>query len=139
MKQTMLALILVLTVASWAQTTTQTAPTPQQNTAPAEKGKCACCDKMTSGDAKDAPSCCAHHMKGSADMKMDSCCGGKDAKSCTNAKENAASCCKDGCGKDKASSAQCGEKCGKHCETGCCSSKKSEKAANDCCRKPLHS
>ncbi len=47
MRYKMFALMLALTVATWAQTSTQTTPaTPQQSTVPAEKAKCACCDKM---------------------------------------------------------------------------------------------
>ena len=107
-------------------------------------GKCACCDKMASGDAKDAPSC----MRTSSDegdgllrdMKMDSRCGGKDAKSCTNAKENAwLHAAKTAAAKTKLPRHVRRPQCGKHCENGCCCSKKSEKAANDCCLKPLHS
>ena len=52
MKHKMLALILALTVVSWAQEATQTTPAaPQQSTTP-EKAKCSCCDKMASADAK---------------------------------------------------------------------------------------
>jgi hypothetical protein len=134
MKHKMLALILALTVVSWAQEATQTAPAaPQQSTAP-EKAKCECCDKMASADAKDAHSCCARHDH-SADGKEammcskgkdgKSCCGGKDAKSCMRA-DKGASCCKD-CAKDKAASACCGGKC----EKGCC--KKIEHASMKCC------
>jgi hypothetical protein len=147
MKPKMLALIMVLTVASWSQTATQTSPsTPQQSTVPAEKAKCACSEKMASADAKEAPSCCAHHMKESADNKeMSSCCGGKDAKSCMKGDKDktAAACCKDSCGKDKTASVQggetCGKKCGKHCEQGCCAAKGSETTAKSCGRERLHS
>ena len=155
----MLALILALTVASWAQTATQTTPaTPQQSTVPAEKVKCACCDKMASADSKDAHACCAHHeMKGDmAGMKdgkeMASCCAGKDAKSidgkdtmaCMKGDKDKASCCKEGCskescGKEKTASACCSEKCGKDSEKGCCAGMKSDKTAKSCCTKELHS
>ena len=154
----MLALMLALTVASWAQTATQTTPsTAQQSTVPAEKAKCACCDKMAATDAKDAHACCAHHdMKSDAKDKdskeMASCCAGKmkssdgkDAMSCMkNDKDKAASCCKencskDSCAKDKTAAACCGSSCGKDGEKGCCSGKKSDKTAKNCCAKELHS
>jgi hypothetical protein len=142
MKYRMLALILALTVVSWAQT--ETAPsTTQQSTVPAEKAKCACCDKMGAGDMKDVESCCAHHDMKSRDGKdskeMASCCGGKDAKSCMkNGKDKtAAACCKQGCskgssGKDKTAIACCGSKCDRNAK-GCCS--KMEKSAKNCCEK----
>jgi hypothetical protein len=145
MKYKMLTLILALTVVSWAQTETQTAPaTPQQSTAPAEKAKCACCDKMAAGDMKDMKSCCARHDMQAKDGKdgkeMASCCSGKDAKICMrNSKDKtAASCCKEGCskescGKDKTASC-CGDKCGKDGK-GCCS--KMEKTAKMCCERNL--
>lgn len=79
MKFKMLALILALTVASWAQTTTPATPsTPQQSTEPADKAKS--CDKMAPADAKDAAACCAHHDMNSTESKEQaSCCGGKNA------------------------------------------------------------
>lgn len=135
MKYKMIAIVLALTVMSWAQTATQTGPAAPQTT-PAEKAKCACCDKMAAG----AKACGAHHDMAAGEMKdMGSCCGGKEAKSgdgkdamscMRNDKDKAAaSCCKDGC-KDKAAGSCCGEKCGKDCEKGCCSSeKKTEKPA----------
>src|ERR1039458_7309586 len=87
MRYKMFALILALTVATWAQTSTQTTPaTPQQSTTPADKAKCGCCDKMAATDAKDAHACCARHdmkgdMKAADGKEMASCCAGKDAKS----------------------------------------------------------
>lgn len=152
MRFKMLALILALTVASWAQTTTPTAPsTPQQSTVPADRAKS--CDKMAPADAKDASACCAHHDMNSMDSKEKaSCCGGKnasakDSMSCMrNGKDKTAvSCCKDGCSKDgcgkdgcakdKTASACCGGKDGK----GCCSGKKMEKTAKSCCKEDLRS
>lgn len=147
MKHKLIALILALTVASWAQTATQTAPsTPQQSSAPAEKGKCPCCDKMAA-DNKDAPACCADHMKHTSDGKemagccsgqgkgAKSCCAGSDAKSCMKGNKDKSACCSDSCGKDKTAAACCG---GKDCEKGCCS-KKSEKADSSCSRSSMHS
>jgi hypothetical protein len=133
MKHKMLALILALTVASWAQTASQTAPSaPEQNSA--EKSKCACCDKMASADSKDPHASCMGHSKEDA-KSMGSCCSGKDAKSCMKGDETAASCCKDSCGKDKTASMSCGKECGKKCEKGCCSSEK--KTAKNCCDKNI--
>jgi len=135
MKYKMLALILALTVMSWAQTSTQTGPSaPEQNSAPAEKSKCACCDKMASADGKDAHTSCMRH--GIVDTKdMSSCCGGKDDKSCMKGDTSAASCCKDSCAKDKTAAMSCGKECGKKCEKGCCSSDK--KTAKNCCAKEV--
>jgi hypothetical protein len=145
MKHKMLALILALTVASWAQTATQNTPAaPPQSTAPAEKGKCPCCDKMATADTKDAHTCCAHHDHQSSDSKemasccsgkdAKSCCGGTDAKSCMKSDKDKAACCAD-CGKDKTAAGCCGGQCGKDHEKGCCSHEKSEKTAMNCCGK----
>lgn len=136
MKYKVIALFLALTVASWAQTTTQTAPAaPQQST---EKAKCACCDKMAGGEMKEGASCCAHHDMKAGDTKdMASCCGGKDAKSCArdSKDKNAKACCGDKCSKDKMAADCCGGKCSK----GCCSDNKSGKTAKNCCEKQMHS
>ena len=148
MKHKLIALILALTVVSWAQTATQTTPsTPQQSTAPAEKTKCPCGDKMAAADTKDAHASCARHMKHSVDGKemagccsgkdkdAKSCCAGDDAKSCMKGAKDKSACCGDSCGKDKAPEACCG---GKDCEKGCCS-KKTEKAVGSCLRSGVHS
>jgi hypothetical protein len=128
MKHKVFALILALTVVSWAQTSTPATPSaPADNTA-TEKAKCACCGKMAAS-AKDGHAACMRHGKGDAkDMASccagkegSSCCGGKDAKSCMKDK-TAASCCKD----KKASC--CGGKPGKGCGKDCCGSK-DDKAA----------
>jgi hypothetical protein len=156
MRYKMFALILALTVATWAQTSTQTTPaTPQRSTVPADK---AMCDKMSGGNSKDAHSCCAHHAMKS-DIKAEdgkataSCCTNKDAtadsKNAMSCMKNdkdktAASCCKDGCGKDscakeKTAAACCSGKCAKDGEKSCCSGMKSEKTAKSCCTKEMHS
>ena len=133
MKHKLFALILALTVVSWAQTATQ--PSAPTESAPAEKAKCACCDKMAAdskdthaacmrnghGDAKDMASCCAG-------KEGKSCCGGKDSKSCMKDDTTADSCCKDGCEKGKTSSC-CDRKAAKECGKGCCGSNKTEKPA----------
>src|ERR1700758_1125149 len=126
MKFKMLALILALTVISWAQTATQsTPPTPQQVTA-TENAKGACCDRMA--DVKGGHAACMHNHNG---KDMASCCAGKDAKSCCGGKD-AKSCMKDGktadCCKGK-EGMKCDRKAGKDCSKGCCGSNKSEKPA----------
>jgi hypothetical protein len=135
-----------MTIVSWAQTATQSAPsTPEQSTVPADKAKCSCCDKTRPADAKDAPAYCAHHDMHKKDSKeMASCCAAKNAMSsskgamCCMRKgkhQAVASCCKedcskdgcnkDSCAKDKTASACCDGKDQK----GCYSGKKTEKAA----------
>lgn len=138
MKYKMIAVVLALTVMSWAQTATQTAPSaPQQSTAPTEKAKCPCCDKMATADAKDAHACCAHHdMKGGDGKEMASCCSGKEAASCCGGKD-AKSCMRSD--KDKTAAACCGGNCGKECGEACCSGKKTEKASKTCCGDELRS
>jgi hypothetical protein len=129
-----LLLILALTVVSWAQTATQTAASDAtQNSAPADKAKASCCDKMGANGA----SCPCHEKKDAKDMascwggkEAKSCCGGKDAKSCMKDDKSAASCCKDGCGKDKTAASCCS---GKECAKGCCSAMNAEKIAKNCC------
>jgi hypothetical protein len=151
MKYKLAALVMALAVMSWAQTATQPTPTtPQQSTAPADKAKCPCCDKMAAADTKDAPACCAHHGKHSEHTKdmascgsgkdgMSSCCSGKDAKSCMKGDKDKAGCCGDSCAKDKTAAGCCGDKCGKDGDKGCCSSKKSETTAKSCCKEDLRS
>jgi hypothetical protein len=132
MKHKMIALILALTVVSWAQTTTQTTPsTSQQSSAPTEKGKC--CDKMAA-DTEDAHASCADHMKHTGEGKeMAGCCWGKHnhAKSCIKEDKDKSACC----GKGKTAATCCGSK---DCEKGCCS-KKTEKAVSSCSRRGMHS
>jgi hypothetical protein len=127
MKPKLVALILALTVMSWAQSTTP-APT-EQNSTPA-KASCSCCEKMASADHKDMA--CSKHKDASAkDGKEVSCCAGRDAK-------DAASCCsgKDAksCSKgDKASASCCGTgKPGDGHEMACCA-KDGKDDANACC------
>src|SRR5258708_36243216 len=126
MKIKLPALILALTVASWAQTTTPnpSAPAPQENTAP--QAKADCCHKTASGN--EGQSCCRHEM-GGKDEKAMSCCAGEKASACCGGKETK-SCMKDD--KDKTAAA-CGECCGKDHEKGCCAShNKDDKTAMSC-------
>jgi hypothetical protein len=124
MKYRMLALILALTVVSWAQTATQTTPSTPQT----PETKCACCDKMAASDSKDAHAACLGKHDG---KEMASCCAGKDDKSCCGGKDDK-SCMKDGkmadCCKGK-DGMKCDRKAGKDCGKGCCGSSKSEKPA----------
>jgi hypothetical protein len=150
MKHKMIALILALTVMSWAQTATPTAPsTPQQSNVPADK-KCPCCDKLAAADTKDTAACCARngqHAKQGKEMasccagtEAKSCCSGSDAKSCVkNGKDNTAACCGDTCSRDKNTTASCSRNCGKDCQKDCCSTKKNSTIAKNCCEDQLRS
>ncbi len=134
MKYRLLALMLALTVASWAQTSSQTATsTSQPGAVTTEKSKCPCCDKMANSGAKAEHSCCTREAKTGDGEATAACCGGKDGKTCSRGDKMGASCCKDSCGKDKTASASCGKNCGKECKKGCCSSKKKMEADMHCC------
>jgi hypothetical protein len=127
MKFELIALFLALTVASWAQTTSQNppAPTPQENAAPHAKADCPCCDKMAS--AKEGQSCCRHETAGKDEMATKSCCSGKESSACCGGKDSK-SCMKSG--KDKTAAAACS---GKGHEKGCCTSHKTDdKTAMNC-------
>jgi hypothetical protein len=123
MKYKLVALILALTIASWAQSTnSRQAPATDKTAA---KTKCACCEKMSSTakpessehkqacmhasakDGTETASCCAGEDKAS-------CCKGKDGKACT-----------------KASAGCCGENCADMKD--CCSAKEAKKTAHNCC------
>jgi len=131
MRHKLFAAILALTVMSWAQTSTQTAPS--QNPSPAEKAKPTCCQKMANG-AKDGGPTCMRHKDGKemasccAGKEGASCCSGKDATACMKDGKCTAGCSKEGSGTEKAASCR-DRKAGKDCGKGCCSSSKSEKAA----------
>ena len=144
MKFKFVALILALTVMSWAQTATQSNPpsadsSTAQTAAPADaKAGCSCCEKGAT-DAKDGASCCHHHAMSADNSKdMASCCGGKDAKSCCDGKD-AKACMRTG--SDKASAGCCsGAKCAdKDGKAGCCTSdKKDATMAMACCGQHGH-
>jgi hypothetical protein len=128
MKLKLTALILALTVASWAQTTIQNPapPATQENAAPQAKSECACCAKMAT--AKDGHSCCQHEIAGKDEKAMSSSSGEK-ASGCCSGKE-AKSCMKDDSDK---SAATCGDCCGKDHEKNCCAShNKGDKTAMSC-------
>lgn len=105
MKFKLFAIILGLTVVSYAQTATQTAPSTaqQSSTQSDEKKEATACQKMMEGKE----GCCMHHDMAAKDGKEAmACCEGKDAKSCQNmmkkGKDKMASMCGGGkcCGKD---------------------------------------
>lgn len=135
MRHKLFALILALTVVSWAQTATPTTPAAPQQGIASDQAKGSCCDKMA--DSKDGHAACMRH-KHHGDAKAmasccsgkegASCCGDKDSKSCMKDDKTAASCCKEGCDKDKAASC-CDQKSGKACGKGCCGSNKTDKPA----------
>ena len=120
MKRNLIAILLALTVMSWAQSTTPTqTPAPDQKSAPADtKPACPCCEKMSSADHgsmhKDMQACM--HHDGKDGKETSTCCGGKDAK-------DAASCC----GKDA-------KACSKDGKTmACCTGKDGDAASHGCC------
>jgi len=134
-----LAVMLALVAIAWAQTATQATPSaPSQTTAPADKAKCACCEKMAAPDSKEEHASCMRQGKSMGDSKeMASCCagkdesccgGGKDANSCMKGDKTATFCSKEGYSKGKSASC-CDRKAGKSCSTECCASNKSQKPA----------
>jgi hypothetical protein len=131
MKHNLIALILALTLVSWAQTATQVTPSsPQQGTS-ADAKACPCCNKSASAKTKDSQSCCAHHAM-SADSKEPACCAGKDKASCCDGKDGKS--CERAGGNKTAATCCNAKKCDKNCEKGCCcSGKATEETASNCC------
>lgn len=130
MRYKTIALMLALTVATWAQTAS---PNPQTSTAP-EKTKCACCDKTANADGQS----CARHMAKSADGKpMASCCDEKNGKSCcgkdAQCMKEGKGCCS-GASQDKTAESHCGSDCAKSCGKACCSGE-TQKGSTSCCHK----
>ena len=139
MKYKMIALMLALTIVSWAQTPTQSAPSSAPPSATTtDKEKCPCCEKTATANDKDAAHCPHHSKKSQQSKEMTSCCKGKDAKSCMRKGNDKAGCCGDSCGRDKTAAGCNGTVCAKECGKTCCSSK-TEKAATNCCRGRMHS
>ena len=129
MKLKLIALVLSLTLASWAQSTTSP---DEKSTAGDSKATCPCCDKMASAnqkptDQKETQACMGHSSTAKDDKATMSCCAGKD---------NAGCCGKDGksCAKSDPASASCcmGDK-DKSQEMTCCSDKDGKKMTHDCC------
>jgi hypothetical protein len=115
MKFKLLAMILALSLAGWAQ---ENSSTPNASSAP---GKSCCHHAM---DAKDAKGCC-HHAEANGTA---SCCGGNKCSMKDKNATNAQSCCTD---KDM-------KKCMKQCRKngGCggkCCAQAGEKSAMNCC------
>jgi hypothetical protein len=138
MKAKLLAILLGLSVMSWAQSATPNpTPAPEQKTAPAEaKHECPCCEKMGAmhdhaamhdhGAMKDMEGCCMHKDAAAKDGKEAmSCCAGVEGKMACGHETDAKATAKDG----KAPASCCaGGKCeGK--EMSCCAGE----AAHGCC------
>jgi hypothetical protein len=118
MKYKVIALLLALTMMSWAQSpNTSQPPTNDQNSENAadKKATPCCCDKM-SAEHKDGQACV--HDKG--------CCSGKQAASCCNDKE-AKACMKGDKTADCCANGKCNDK-----KMSCCSTKKEQKAESCC-------
>jgi hypothetical protein len=132
MKRNLIAILLALTVMSWAQSSNPNqTPAPDQ-TAPADaKPACPCCDKMASADHgsmhKDMKACMHHHAKDGKEAMA--CGGGKDAKGVACCGKDAKACSKDG----KAMACCADGKCAEGHEMACCSAKDGETASHDCC------
>jgi hypothetical protein len=126
MKNKLFAVILALTVMSWAQT----AMPPQNPASPTDKAKPSCCQKMANGSNQ---ACMRHEdgkemASGCSSKDVASCCGRKDAKACMKGSKCTADCCKEGAGTRRLHPC-CDGKAGKDCEKECCASNKSEKLA----------
>ena len=133
MKHKLIAILLALTIASWAQTATpNTTPAPEQKSAPAD-AKAGCCDKMAEHADMHNGMACMRHPDASKTDKQDkqsvkgsaSCCAGKDAKNSCCAGKEGKSCSKD------AKSSCCDKKSGEGHEMACCSAKDGK--ADSCC------
>jgi hypothetical protein len=125
MKFKLTALILALTLVSWAQTTPQPSTTPDGG-APQAKAACSCCGKK--GNAAEGQSCCRHDKMANGE-KATPCCSGDAASACCNSKETK-SCMKDD--KNKTASAASGDCCGNHEKSCCASHQQGDKTAMNC-------
>ena len=126
MKFKLFAMILALTVVSFAQTATPTAPsaTQDQSKQADNNTEASSCQKMMEG--KEG-SCCMHHdMAGKDGKDAMACCGGKEAKSCKKmmkaGKVKMAAMCGDGkcCGKDAKDCCKPGSADEKKMAMACC-------------------
>jgi len=133
MKHKLIAILLALTIASWAQTATpNSTPSPEQKAAPADT-KAGCCDKMAEHADMHKGMACMRHPDASKTDKQDkqsvkgspSCCAGKDAKNSCCAGKEGKSCSKG------AKSSCCDKKSGEGHEMACCSAKDGK--ADSCC------
>jgi hypothetical protein len=125
MKRNLIAILLALTVMSWAQSTTPNQD-PDRKSAPADaKPGCPCCDKMASADHRsmhrDMTACMHHDAKDGKEAMA--CCGGKDAQDASSR------CGKDAkaCSKDGKTMACCSAKDGDATSHGCCGGDSCEK------------
>jgi len=136
MKHRIFTLLLVLTLASWSQTSNSTPKTaPGSNGT--DKAVADCCEKMSSAGANEKTTCMRHAMKDGAET---SCCAGMNGMSASCCGQKAAACMK----KNKNAVAGCDDCCvsGKcvmpDCGTGCtrdrkASSGKTAGSAKGCC------
>lgn len=109
-----IALMLLLTAALWAQVAT-----PPAQTAP-DANSCACCSHQAKADGATTPACCSgKDAKACSRKGGKGCCDGmKDTKMDASASTQPMSCGKDGkdCCKDgKCQMAKNGKKCCAHC------------------------
>ena len=120
MKYKVIALILALTISSWAQSTSPSSPDQK----PADsKTTCSCCAKTDSANQSEPNQAKHSCVKKTEDGKeVMACCADKDAKACSGE-----TCCKHG-EKDAAS---CCAKAADGQAMACCSGK--DGAAKDCC------
>lgn len=134
MKFKLIAFVLILAIASWAQTATP-APSSPDNASP--EAKCSCCDKATTGTTAASHKhmdACMHAKSGSKDGKeVASCCSGKDKATCCTGKDG------NSCAKMTASAGCCGNHCSAEGAKDCCSDgkdcarKDAKKTAHNCC------
>jgi hypothetical protein len=122
MKFKLVALVLSLTIASWAQSTNSSTPEPKSADT---KSTCSCCAKADTANQSDPKQTHACMRKTADGKEVMACCEGKDAKACSgeacskHGEKDAASCCaKTG---DTQTMACCSGKNGS--EKGCCDGK----------------
>ena len=125
MKFKFVALILTLTIASWAQTTNSAQPTASDKAADT---KCACCDKMEANASEHKHSCMHARSSTQGGKDVASCCSGKNNAACGQGKDGKA------CAKTQTASAACCEgECASEDGKGCCAGKDGKATAHNCC------
>ena len=132
MKHKIFALVLALTVASWAQTATQTPSTPQPGATQADKASCACCDKMAASVLVMRRTPSLHPPSASKIPARKPRLHSRDGSTGHASTPVIRSKWSRRSAKDKTVAACCGTP-GKACGKGCCSSDKKEKTAKNCC------
>ena len=132
MKLRIIALLLTLTVYSWAQNPTpadKTQPEKNAATTPASGHDCACCGQHASGtdkgsETKAEHACCGGH-EAKADADKASCCAGKGDMACMKADKDGA------CAHMSADGKDCCSGHGMSCKPG----EKNDAQAKGCCGK----